>query len=125
MSAKECIVVLIFLLIGLIGVALPSSKTTVPLTSSFTPSVNGFPSNMWSLGLLKTMKDPKYIVYKDQKIVMIKDMYPKAKHHFLVVPNEDISSIKAVTDKHIPLMEYMELKAKEYVAENISGINFR
>ena len=80
---------------------------------------------MWSLGLLKTMEDPKYVVFKDEKIVIIKDMYPKAKHHLLVIPHEDIASIKVVNEKHIPLLEYMESKAKEYVANAFPGVNFR
>lgn len=80
---------------------------------------------MWSLGLLKTMKDPKYVVYSDQKIVMIKDMYPKAKHHFLVVCHEDISSLRNVNEKHIPLLEHMDRKAKEYVSKNVPNVEFR
>lgn len=80
---------------------------------------------MWTLGLLKTMKDPKYVVYSDHKIVMIKDVYPKAKHHYLVIPHEDIAGIKDVKSKHIPLLEYMEQKAKDYVTKNVSGIEFK
>ena len=31
----------------------------------------------WSLGLLDTMKDPSSQVYTDDRIVIIKDKYPK------------------------------------------------
>lgn len=80
---------------------------------------------MWSLGLLKTMKNPEYVVFQDQKVVMIKDLYPKARHHFLVIPNEDIASIRMINENHIPLLEHMECKAKEYVAKVFPNINFR
>lgn len=72
----------------------------------------------WALGLLKTMKDPKFILKSDDKITIIKDMYPKAQHHFLVLPNEDISSLKALNKHHLPLLKHMDKSAKEYVKEN-------
>lgn len=80
---------------------------------------------MWSSGLLKTMKDPNFVVYSDEKIVIIKDMYPKAKYHFLITCNEDIPSIRNVNSKHLSLLEYMDQKAKEYVNKNLPNIDFR
>lgn len=80
---------------------------------------------MWSLALLKTMRDPKYIVYSDPKIVIIKDVYPKAKHHYLVIPEEDISSIRDVKPKHVRLLQYMEQKAKEFVSKKAPNTTFK
>lgn len=80
---------------------------------------------MWTLGLLKTIKDPKYIVYSDTKIVMIRDMYPKAKFHFLVVSKEEIVGIGNVSMKHISLLEHMQQKATAYVEKNFSNVNFK
>ncbi|XP_066147017.1 aprataxin [Euwallacea fornicatus] len=78
----------------------------------------------WALGLLKTMNDPKYIIKTDDQITMIKDMYPKAQHHFLVLPKQDISSLKAVTVKHLSLLKHMENIARAYVREKFKYSNF-
>lgn len=80
---------------------------------------------MWSSALLKTMKDPNFVVYSDQKIVIIKDMYPKAKYHFLIICNEDIPSVRSVNPKHLNLLKYMDQKAKEYVSKNLPTTDFR
>lgn len=74
---------------------------------------------MWSSGLLNSMKNPKYIVYKDKQIVIIKDMYPKAKYHLLVIPQEDVSEIRKVNITHLPLLKYMDQKGRE-IAHNIA-----
>lgn len=47
----------------------------------------------WTRGLLTAMKDPDLMVISNKEIVVIKDKFPKAKHHFLVLPKENISSI--------------------------------
>ncbi|XP_066252656.1 aprataxin [Euwallacea similis] len=78
----------------------------------------------WALGLLKTMNDPKCIIKTDDQITIIKDMYPKARHHFLVLPKQDISNLKAVTVKHLPLLKHMENIARAYVKENFKDSNF-
>ena len=63
--------------------------------------------NHWSSGLLKSMKDPNLICYEDEQICIIEDKYPKAKHHFLVLPKSDISSLKKLTTAHISLIRHM------------------
>lgn len=69
----------------------------------------------WSQGLLASMEDPNMIVTSDDQVVMIRDMYPKAKHHYLVLPREDISSIKSLNTTHVPLLENMLHVARDYV----------
>lgn len=61
----------------------------------------------WSMKLLDTMKDPSMIVKEDDKVVIIKDAYPKAKHHFLVLPRDSISSLRALNSSHISLLQHM------------------
>ena len=61
----------------------------------------------WSMKLLDTMKDPDMIVKEDDKIVIIKDAYPKAKHHFLVLPRDNISSLRALNPSHVSLLQSM------------------
>ncbi|XP_013190580.1 aprataxin [Amyelois transitella] len=69
----------------------------------------------WSLGLLGSMEDPESIVKKTDSIVAIRDKYPKAKIHYLILPFENINSIHELNLTHIPLIEefgklYQELK---------------
>lgn len=51
----------------------------------------------WQLGLLSAMKDPSQVLIKSHLAVVIKDKYPKAKHHYLVLPLEHIPSIFKVS----------------------------
>lgn len=82
-------------------------------------------ATMWALGLLKTMKDPKYVVYSDSKVVIIKDAFPKAKHHYLAIAQENIPGIKDVKSNHLDLLVYMENRAKGHVSKKASGIHFK
>lgn len=47
----------------------------------------------WSLGLINSMKDPKLLMIKTDELICIKDGYPKARYHFLVLPLKSINSI--------------------------------
>lgn len=69
----------------------------------------------WSAGLLKTMEDPESIVKKDNKIVVIKDKYPKAQFHYLVLPKDDIPSIWHVKKNHHDLLMHMHNIARGLV----------
>ncbi|EFN80386.1 aprataxin [Harpegnathos saltator] len=61
----------------------------------------------WSAGLLTSMEDPESKVAEDDKTVVIKDKYPKAQFHYLVLPKEDIHSIWHVKRKHYDLLMHM------------------
>jgi len=37
------------------------------------------------------MNDPELKVMETESLVVIKDKYPKAQHHYLVLPREDVS----------------------------------
>lgn len=58
----------------------------------------------WSMGLLESMKDPTAVVKETEKIVVIRDKYPKAKIHYLVLPHENINSIYNLNKTHIDLL---------------------
>lgn len=62
----------------------------------------------WSLGLLASMNDLQFKVSEDDSVVVIKDKYPKAQLHYLVLPKEDITGILNVTKEHEDLLEHME-----------------
>ncbi|KAF5288069.1 hypothetical protein FQR65_LT12119 [Abscondita terminalis] len=72
----------------------------------------------WSLGLLDAIKDPDNLVRQNATLVVIKDKYPKAKFHYLIVPKEDISSLKQVRKEHIKLMEQMQAMAEDIIEED-------
>uniref|UniRef100_A0A8C2LAR3 Aprataxin n=1 Tax=Cricetulus griseus TaxID=10029 RepID=A0A8C2LAR3_CRIGR len=81
----------------------------------------------WSQGLKISMKDPKMQVYKDDVVVVIKDKYPKARHHWLVLPWASISSLKAVTSEHLELLKHMHTVGEKVIADfaGSSKLSFR
>ncbi|KAK6493204.1 aprataxin isoform X1 [Huso huso] len=81
----------------------------------------------WSQGLKSSMQDPKMQVYKDEQVVVIKDKYPKARHHWLVLPWESISSLKAVKKEHLALLKHMHSVGEKIVQDcpAFSTLQFR
>ena len=71
----------------------------------------------WSKGLLASMEDPSMRVTSDDQIVIIKDMYPKARHHYLVLPREDIPSLRTLNGSHAPLLVHMFQVARDFVSQ--------
>ncbi|XP_011169808.1 aprataxin isoform X2 [Solenopsis invicta] len=61
----------------------------------------------WSAGLLQAIEDPECKIREDDKIVVIKDKYPKAQFHYLVLPKENINSIWHVKIEHQELLTHM------------------
>ncbi|CAB3251739.1 unnamed protein product [Arctia plantaginis] len=78
------------------------SKRSLNNTSSNTKAKK---SKYWSLGLVDAMKNPDSIVKKTEHCVIIKDKYPKAKIHYLVLPQDNISSIYMLNRSHVKLIE--------------------
>ena len=64
------------------------------------------------------MTDPNQVLEEDDEIVVLKDLYPKARHHYLVLPKKEILSIKSVTLDDLDLLDKMEKKAQEYADSN-------
>ncbi|XP_011866128.1 PREDICTED: aprataxin isoform X2 [Vollenhovia emeryi] len=69
----------------------------------------------WSAGLLKSMEDPESKVEEDDQIIVIKDKYPKAQFHYLVLPKENILSIWKVKEDHQDLLTHMHNVACDLV----------
>ncbi|XP_069834089.1 aprataxin isoform X2 [Dendropsophus ebraccatus] len=61
----------------------------------------------WSQGLKVSMQDPNMQIFKDDKVVVIKDKYPKARYHWLVLPWQPISSLKVLRTEHLELLQHM------------------
>ncbi|CAH2239286.1 jg6866 [Pararge aegeria aegeria] len=58
----------------------------------------------WSLGLVESMKDPDAVYKETERIVVIRDKYPKARVHYLVLPTKEISSIYKLDKTHLDLI---------------------
>ena len=78
-------------------------------------------SSHWSQGLYASMNDPDMKMYQDDKVVIIKDKYPKATHHFLALPLEKIKDLASMDRTHLPLLEHMHAKSLELTTSNYPG----
>ncbi|XP_026876247.2 aprataxin isoform X1 [Electrophorus electricus] len=97
-----------------------------PLVEKATPvSAKVESAGHWSQGLKVSMQDPKMQVYKDEKVVVIKDKYPKARHHWLVLPWEFISSLKALRPEHCQLLKHMQQVGDSMVQKCPDGQTLR
>ncbi len=54
-------------------------------------------------------KMPTAFIFEDERIVVFKDIYPKARIHLLVVPKIHIKSLAEVSKKEADLMAHMLL----------------
>ncbi|XP_076241304.1 aprataxin [Calliopsis andreniformis] len=85
-----------------------------------------FPSNdatapkkhHWATGLLVSMEDPELRVKEDDKVVVIKDKYPKAQFHYLVLPKANIPSLWHVKKEDESLLLHMAKVAEDLTKEH-------
>ncbi|XP_036117730.1 aprataxin isoform X3 [Molossus molossus] len=103
------------------------SQSFVPPNKGTDKSTKKKSLGHWSQGLKISMEDPKMQVYKDEQVVVIKDKYPKARHHWLVLPWTSISSLKAVTKEHLELLKHMHAVGEKVIADvaGSSKLRFR
>ncbi|XP_043572262.1 aprataxin [Chiloscyllium plagiosum] len=94
-----------------------NSSNSVTLVNSPDASGSKDFKGMWSQGLKVSMQDPKMQVYKDDKVVVIKDKYPKARFHWLVLPWESLSNLKVVRRDHLTLLQHMHQVGQKLVQE--------
>ena len=67
-------------------------------------------NSRWCLSISK--------VYKDDKVVVIKDKYPKARYHWLVLPWESIPNMKALRgEEHCDLLRHMQKVGQRMVTQ--------
>ncbi|GFS13916.1 aprataxin [Elysia marginata] len=82
-------------------------------------------SGHWSQGLLASMNDAAAVVDADDRVVIIKDKYPKALFHFLVLPRQKIPNLKSVTKNDLSLLEHIQKKGEEIAHRANSELKFR
>lgn len=58
------------------------------------------------------------IVFEDEKIVVFKDINPKADVHLLIIPRKHIQSANEIGESDKDLVSHMILSAKEIAAKN-------
>ncbi|KAE8631464.1 hypothetical protein XENTR_v10001201 [Xenopus tropicalis] len=72
----------------------------------------------WSQGLKASMQDPTMQVFKDDKVVVIKDKYPKARYHWLVLPWQSIANLKVLRAEHLELVQHMHAVGQKIAKEH-------
>lgn len=104
----------------------------------------------WAGGLLKYLDDPhsyaESIVYRDDTVIgmlvycsikpdlpttlwsplqAIKDKYPKARFHFLVIPFQRIGSPAELTKAHLPVVRHMVEVGEKLARSNHFDSNYQ
>jgi histidine triad (HIT) family protein len=57
------------------------------------------------------------IVYEQENIIVIKDIYPKAKHHLLIIPKKEIPTINDIENEDRELIAEMFFVAKKVASD--------
>ncbi|XP_012667138.1 aprataxin isoform X1 [Otolemur garnettii] len=110
-----------------LGLGSSLSQCSVPLKKGKDAPMKKESLGHWSQGLKISMQDPKMQVYKDEQVVVIKDKYPKARYHWLVLPWASISSLKTITREHLELLRHMHSVGEKVIADfaGSSKLRFR
>jgi len=72
----------------------------------------------WSTGLRTDMKKAERVVFSTPEVVVITDKFPKAKHHFLVLPREELDNLQSLELKHLSLLEQMQAVGNQVAARH-------
>jgi len=62
------------------------------------------------------MDDPEQVFEKDHLTVTLRDGFPKARYHYLLVPREDIGSMRELGPTDLPLLRHMHQKAEQLIS---------
>ncbi|XP_057293838.1 aprataxin-like isoform X2 [Hydractinia symbiolongicarpus] len=83
----------------------PSLSEDKPTTSKrYKNEIKGH----WTQGLKQALRNESNIELETNLVSVIKDKYPKAKYHYLVIVKaENISSVKSLNSTHIDLLKHM------------------
>ncbi|KAG5441636.1 Aprataxin [Clonorchis sinensis] len=68
--------------------------------------------------LMEAMKDPNVVVKQSDLWVIIRDRYPKATHHFLVLPKKPIRRLTDVGTTDLSLLQSMHSAAESLALEH-------
>ena len=77
------------------------------------PEASNQKAGHWSKGLLGSMQDPEFIVHSTDSLVIIRDKYPKSKHHFLILPKKSITKLKNIDRGDLSVLTEMDSEAQK------------
>ncbi|TRY74712.1 hypothetical protein TCAL_09184 [Tigriopus californicus] len=72
----------------------------------------------WSMALIRAIKDDTLKLFEDDSMVVIRDAYPKARQHYLVVAKDSIDSLKEMDLENVALLEQMIAKGHDFKAKH-------
>ncbi len=71
-------------------------------------------------------KKPGQILYQDESLIVIKDIYPHAPVHVLIVPKKHIRSLNDLTEEDKDILSDMIFRGKEMAKElSISSAGYK
>ena len=71
-------------------------------------------------------KDTSSIILKDDRIIIIRDLYPKAPTHLLIIPNKHISSLSIKSDEVCDILGHMFTMAGQIaITEGVDQSGYR
>lgn len=66
------------------------------------------------------------VIYKDDKVIVIKDINPQAKVHLLIIPNMHLNSLAYIGPGQLPVMGHLFVVAEEMARrEGITNSGYR
>ena len=92
-----------------------SSLSSPPPSDLKRPRPQQPPGTNWKDGLITAMSDPEQIYEQDELTVTLKDAFPKARYHFLVVPKEPINSVKELSRSNLDLLNHIHKLAEDLI----------
>ena len=86
-----------------------------PITPSPAVVVVAAAPSHWTQGLYASMKDSSLLVSEDDAVVVIKDKYPKARHHYLIMPKDaSLRSLHALSfPAHADIFRRLEERGRD------------
>ena len=66
----------------------------------------------WLTGLMDDIQDTENLVMETYSIAVIKDKFPKSKHHYLVIPKRKIDYLSSLRREDVYLVKEMQILVK-------------
>ena len=76
------------------------------------------PSGHWSHKLVQAMEDPALVVHSTAVVVTIRDKFPKARLHYLVLPRQMVENLQCLQRVDLALLLAMQQEAERLEAEH-------
>ncbi|PAA87326.1 hypothetical protein BOX15_Mlig015446g6, partial [Macrostomum lignano] len=104
----------------------PAIKTSKPAMTAATAASKGPVQFGWQNGLKSAMQADRQALFSDDVCVIIADKYPKARHHYLVLPKRQIDSLAQLQRSDASMLKRMLAAAESFIAEkNLLPKSFR